>query len=143
MLWLWGHWSQTLGVYGSKILLYLQRWSSYQKTLPLLLDFGSSRGLCLINKVQKFNSEGDNGGKTSIKTMLASLFQVGPWPWYWWWRPHFLLRKCLSCASPSSTFYCYMNSKTERNLFLYINFCFVLVSFFSFFNFSYFKWLLC
>lgn len=67
MLLLWGHWSQTLGMYGSKILLCLQRWSSYQKTLPLLLDFGSSRGLCLINKVQKFNSEGDNGGKTSIR----------------------------------------------------------------------------
>ena len=34
--------------------------------------------------------------------------------------------KCPSCASPSCTFYCYMNSKTERNLSLYINFCFVL-----------------
>lgn len=67
MLLLWGHRSQTLGMYGSKILLCLQRWLSYQKTLPLLLDFGSSRGLCLINKVQKFNSEGDNGGKTSIR----------------------------------------------------------------------------
>ena len=29
--------------------------------------------------------------------------------------------KSPSCASPSCTFYCYMNSKTERNLFLYID----------------------